>query len=49
MHLGEEKMIIQHPTAIAETTIAETTAIEDKLSKKKLTVLEEIELIFYWF
>ena len=34
---------IQHPTAIAETTIAETTTIEDKLSEKT-TVLEEIEL-----
>ena len=34
---------IQHPTAIAETTIAETTTIEDKLSEKT-TVLEEIQL-----
>ena len=36
-------IIIQHPTAIAETTIAETTTIEDKLSEKT-TVLEEIKL-----
>ena len=34
---------IQHPTAIAETTIAETTTIKDKLFKET-TVLEEIEL-----
>ena len=34
---------VQHPTAIAETTIAETTPIKDKLSGKT-TVLEEIEL-----
>ena len=34
--------LVQHPTAIAETTIAETTTIEDK--SEKTTVLEEIEL-----
>ena len=37
------RLKIQHPTAIAETTIAELTTIEDKLSEKT-TVLEEIEL-----
>ena len=36
-------MQIQHPTAIAETTIAETTTTEDKLSEKT-NVLKEIEL-----
>ena len=35
--------LVQHPTAIAETTIAETTNIEDKLSEK-MTVLEGIKL-----
>ena len=34
---------VQHPTAIAETTITELTTIEDKLSEKT-TVLEEIQL-----
>ena len=40
---SDDLKIVQHPTAIAETTIAETTTLEDKLSEKT-TVLEEIEL-----
>ena len=46
MAIDSIQWIVQHPTAIAETTIAETTAIEDILSHKT-TVLEEIELSLF--